>query len=82
MQMGTSQLGLTKGFVETKRSLKCSGEKQAWHGEKIQLVPFLKEGGVMILSREQKQLNSRTRRQITDDQMLVNRSPGPKQPVD
>lgn len=56
MQTGTSQLGLTKGFVETKRSLKRGGEKHARHGEKIQLVPFPKEGGIVTLSREQKRL--------------------------
>lgn len=47
MHTVSSQLGLIKGFIETKKSLKHSGEKHGQHTEKTLLVPFTKEGGVV-----------------------------------
>lgn len=47
MQTGNSQLSLTEGLIETKRSRKHSGEKHTQHKGKILLVHFPKEGGMV-----------------------------------
>lgn len=55
---GASQLGLIKGFIETKKSLKHRGEKHARHRKKALLVPFPKEGAVVTTTLTKRKLRS------------------------